>query len=210
MKSTKSTQICKICFKQIRIVGFFILFNDKQIVCNKCLNKLVTHIEKFHTLTYSCLSIYHYDETIKSLLFQLKGCNDFELAPIFLYRFSNELHIKYHNYYLVPAPSYFKEDENRGFNHVIEIFRCLKLPYIPIIKKSRYYKQSEHNKTNRNDVADVLCIDNKYSVSGLNILIVDDVFTTGSTVSSMIKLLEPLNPKKIKVLVMSKTVLEAI
>ena len=41
--------------------------------------------------------------------------------------------------------------------------------------------------------------------SGKKVLIVDDVFTTGSTVNAMIDLIKPKNPKKIKILVMSKT-----
>jgi len=44
--------------------------------------------------------------------------------------------------------------------------------------------------------------------TGDKILIVDDVFTTGATVQGIIKLVKTLNPKKIRVLVMSKTFLK--
>ena len=39
-----------------------------------------------------------------------------------------------------------------------------------------------------------------------NILIVDDVFTTGSTIRAAIDLVKQAKPKNIKVLVMAKTV----
>jgi predicted amidophosphoribosyltransferase len=51
-----------------------------------------------------------------------------------------------------------------------------------------------------------LIIENGEQIRDKKILIVDDVFTTGSTVKSMIRLLERYKPKKIQILLLSKTI----
>ena len=72
------------------------------------------------------------------------------------------------------------------------------------IKKTKSMKQSDLSASERHKIKDYLTIDN-VDFSLKKILIVDDVYTTGSTVRAMIDLLKTKNPKKIKVLVMSKT-----
>ena len=43
------------------------------------------------------------------------------------------------------------------------------------------------------------------SLENHDVLIVDDIYTTGSTMKAAINLVEKLNPKEIKVLVLAKT-----
>ena len=88
------------------------------------------------------------------------------------------------------------------------IFNCLKLPYLPIVEKSFDYKQSELTVGARKEALSKLRLIDKTKLYGKKILIVDDVFTTGATVQGIIKLVKTLNPKKIRVLVMSKTFLK--
>ena len=162
---------------------------------------------KFSVLNISCLSIYKYDDDIKTFLYQLKGCYDIELAPIFLERFAKELHYRYHDFYLVPAPSFYEDNLKREFKHVEEIFKPLNLPFLSIVEKIAPYKQADHNKSQRKDIGHYLKLKSDDKLYGKNILIVDDVFTTGSTVKAIIRLIKELEPKKIEVLVMSKTFL---
>lgn len=78
------------------------------------------------------------------------------------------------------------------------------MPMIKCIHKTEDIKQSDQTFEGRKDIKNYLKIDN-VDLSKKKILIVDDVFTTGSTVTAMIELIKSKNPKKIKVLVMSKT-----
>ena len=148
--------------------------------------------------------IYDYDEEIQGKLYQLKGCFDIELAGIFLDYFRPFLFLKFFGYVMVPAPSAKEADEERGFNHVEEIFKPLKLKMLSIIHKTKNVKQSDLNAEERKKIKDNLAIDD-VDLSNKKILLVDDVYTTGSTMQAAIKLLEELHPKKIKVLVISKT-----
>ncbi len=72
--------------------------------------------------------------------------------------------------------------------------------------KTSDFKQSSLTVNERKEVASKLEIVNGQSVKGKRILIVDDIYTTGSTVKAMISKLEPYHPKDIKVLVVAKTI----
>lgn len=185
-----------------------IFFNKHYCVCEKCENKLHPLFLKFRIGNIDALALYKYDEEIRTLLYQLKGCYDIELAEVFLDRFKDELHLLYHDYYLIPAPSSKSDDEEREFNHVQIIFKCLNLPMLPIIEKAFDYKQVELNAKARKGAIRSLKLNSKNSLYGKKILIIDDVYTTGATVLGMIELIKSLRPKKIKVLVMSKTYLK--
>jgi len=150
-------------------------------------------------------AIYEYDEEFKSLIYQFKGCYDIELAPVFLQRYKNELKFKYRDFTVVPAPSYYEDDEKREFNHVIEIFKELKIPIVKYLYKANAFKQAEHKSKDRSKIADCLCLLKNDDLSNKKLLFVDDVFTTGNTCRTCLELLKQLHPKKIEVLVMCKT-----
>ena len=57
----------------------------------------------------------------------------------------------------------------------------------------------------REKIGNYLTID-EVDLSNKKILLVDDVYTTGSTIKSMIKLVKEKGAKKVKVLIMSKTI----
>lgn len=163
---------------------------------------------KFRIDNINALAIYKYDEEIRTLLYQLKGCYDIELGEVFLDRFKDEIHYMFHDYYLIPAPSSKADDEQREFNHVKVIFQCLNLPMLSIIDKAYDYKQAELSAKERKKAIKCLKLNDNRSLYGKKILIVDDVYTTGATLCGMIRLIKTLKPKKIKVLVMSKAYLK--
>lgn len=181
--------------------------NKNVDVCRKCYEEIRPKFLKFEVMGCKGLSIYDYDDKIQALLYQLKGCFDIELANLFFGRFYRELSIRYKGYILVPAPSYKKDDETREFNHVQEIFKNLKLPMRNLIIKTKKVKQASGNIGMRRQISNFLELVEKPDLTNKKVLIVDDVFTTGSTVRAMIELLRKLHPKTIRVLVMSKTVL---
>lgn len=116
--------------------------------------------------------------------------------------------MKYKGYYVVPVPSYHLEDLKRGFNHVNEIYSRLELPILNIIEKTVNIKQAKLNKKDRRNAKKRFRINDLKIVTGKKILVVDDVYTTGSSMKAVVDLVKKGKPKKIQVLVMAKNVLK--
>lgn len=131
LKKLKSaTPICKICFKPVDEV-------KRSSICSGCFNKFEGLYETMNVEGVKLYSIYEYNDFIRQLIYQLKGCFDIEIAQVFLKRQRCYLKIKYLNYVLVHVPSSKEDDERRGFNHVREIFKSLNLKSLNVLKKKK-------------------------------------------------------------------------
>lgn len=193
-----------MCFNKIESDSITPIILPNINLCNKCFNKTNPILSDFKILGVNLFAIYPYDDFIKENLYQLKGCFDIELAPIFLSYYRNYLALKYAGYIIVPAPSSREADEKRGFNHVVEIFKSLPNKQYRCIRKIKDFKQSDLKLEERQKIQDLLAFCGNFDLKNKKILIVDDVFTTGSTIKAMINIIKKQNPKTIKVLVMSK------
>lgn len=181
------------------------LSKTKQIRCISCLDNNPPAFIKFKIHNVKAIAIYKYNDSMKELIYQLKGCFDIELAEVLLYPFHKELKMLFYNYYMVFIPSNKEDDETRGFNHVKEIFKYIGLPFLEILEKKNKVKQSDRNFVQRKLIKYDLKVINIELVKNKKILIVDDVCTTGSTLKAAINLIKCGKPKDIKILVLSKT-----
>lgn len=172
-------------------------------MCYECFKKFEPFEKELKIDGRKVEILYVYNDFFKENLFKLKGCDDIELASIFLEYRLRILQFKYMNYFIVPAPSSVEDDERRGFNHVVEIFKRLNRPILQIIRKKISFKQSDFDKENREQIIDKLEVINGDQIKRKNVLIVDDIITTGSTIRSIIKLLSKYKPKSIRILVLA-------
>ncbi len=175
-------------------------------MCPECERKFIPRFRKFDIKEIPGMTLYDYDSNIRGLLYQFKGCYDVELANLFLSKYKWGLHMLYQNYVIVPAPSLKEDNEKRGFNHVQKIFENINLPIKNIITKKGSFKQTKNTKKERKNIKKHLFLEDAESIRGKKVLIVDDVYTTGSTMKSLIALVKECKPKKIRFLVMSKTI----
>ena len=198
------TRVCKICFKDIKDNSINSFLGRKYSLCPKCYEKLEPKFVNFKVDGIQGVAIYEYNEDLKGLIYQFKGCYDYELREIFLDRFKMVLKLKFYDYLAVPAPSYKDDDLVRQFNHVEEASKGLNIPILKVIEKTERVKQSDRHKNERSDIGSYLRINTDKSLKGKKVLLVDDIYTTGSTIKACLKLLKTLQPKKIKVLVLCK------
>ena len=169
------------------------------------MKKLSPKFIKFNHGNIKCLAVYEYDNEMKSLIYQFKGCYDIALSEVFIDRFKRELYYLYKGYIVIPIPSYKSEDLKREFNHVVEMFSSLNLPIMRIIEKTENIKQSSLKKNERANISKYLKMSDIETVRNKKVLLVDDIHTTGSTIQACIDLIKQGEPKDIKVLVIAKT-----
>ncbi len=193
---------CKICFAEYykTTLGELVFGSE---ICSSCLTKMKPCFLRFKLKDFSGLAIYPYDEMLKTLIFQFKGGKDYELKDIFLKPYSKYLRSKYRNYIMVPIPSVKESDEARGFNHVEAIFEILNLPICHALYKTGNIKQANQPLSKRKKITEHLFVKNDVNLTNLDILIVDDVLTTGNSVFRAIQLVQKMHPKSIKILVLS-------
>ena len=182
---------------------FHILTNYQ--ICMNCYHEIKPAFIRFKVGKYKALAIYEYDDRIKKLLYQFKGCFDIEIFDVFLSRYARELRLIYDGFIMVHIPSYKEDDEIREFNHVEEMFKILKLKSLNVLVKTKKVKQANLSFKERKEIKNILDINNGEALRNKKVLIVDDVYTTGSTMAAAISLIEQYHPKKIAILVMSKT-----
>lgn len=152
---------------------------------------------------YPLRILYSYNDFFKSLLFQYKGQYDLVLKDAFLSLFLDELKEKYKDYIIVVAPSSKEDNLKRGFAPMEEIAKSVFDCVFNGLYKVTHYKQSDYSYEQRRQVKDKILIKNKEMLFDKNVLILDDVLTSGATLKTCLNLVLTCHPKKIELMVLS-------
>ncbi len=197
---------CLYCNTNIfTVVNFFRI--NKLFLCKNCFQKLIIINKDVIIKNQKIHVIYGYNKIIKKLIIDLKVKNKFCIANKILMIFKKELVKKYQSYNIITAPSYYLNDYKRGFNHVKSIFSILELPFLDLAYKTKNQKQALQNLKTRDQICDIININNGSQITNKNILIVDDVLTTGATLLSLKYKIQQYNPKKVKLLIVSRKII---
>ncbi len=112
---------------------------------------------------------------------------------------------------IISVPISKKRLKTRGYNQSLLIARKIaeqtKLELVNncLIKTKNIIEQSKLNKEDRiQNIQGVYELKNKQLIENKKILLIDDIYTTGSTVNECSKILRQGNPKKIGILVLAK------
>ena len=111
---------------------------------------------------------------------------------------------------IVPIPVSKKRQKERGYNQseliAKEISKKMQIPYNNVLIKSRnIIEQSKLNKEDRHkNIKGVYDLKNKEIIKNKKVILLDDIYTTGSTVNEASKILKQGNVKTISVLVLAK------
>lgn len=198
---------CVVCNTKFHSFSITNLISKNKIkLCEKCKSELNPKYLKFSHKTIKISAIYEYNQKFKELIYLFKGCYDYELFEVFLSPCLSYLKLRYFDYKLVCVPSTKKDDETRGYNHVKTIFSSLNLPILDLLMKSVDFKQSDLDYKTRQESINNFKLKSHMDLSKFNILLVDDIYTSGTTIEACYNLLKSLHPKNIKVLVLAKTI----
>ena len=115
---------------------------------------------------------------------------------------------------IIPVPLHAKRERARGFNQATLIARelsratSLSLDEVSLVrnKHTNRNRAGMDAKGRRDTVADAFCVTHPALLAGERVLLVDDVFTTGATVSSCASVLLDAGAKEVFVLTIARPV----
>lgn len=198
---------CLICFDNLnKQTSLFHLFYQPTL-CLKCLNKFVIYNQRHLYQNYPIVILYYYNDFFKKILFQYKGQGDYALKDAFFNSFP-ELKHEYRNHLIVIVPSSKKDNLKRGFNPNEMLVKNFSNNIFTGLFKVTDYKQTKQN--DRSQVSKIIRIENGERLFNQDIVIFDDVITSGNTIMTCAKIIESYHPKSITLLVMASNQLNEL
>lgn len=141
------------------------------------------------------LAIYRYEENMKDYFSRYKFMGDYCLRKTFQKDIKNNLKPFFKKgYTIVPVPLSEERLVERGFNQVEGLIEGI--PYQDIFEKRDIKKQSSKTRKERLSQDNAFCLKKGIDVPD-KIIIVDDIYTTGSTLYHMVQLLEAIGIKEV-------------
>lgn len=192
---------------------------NKNYLCDNC-NKIIKSIEKNNIDVYERnfdkhLYIFKYEGIIRKKIIDYKFGDKAYLYKTFQKIILNNKKVcDFINSYdiIIPVPIHNKRKMERGYNQSLLIIKemtryieNIKIDKDTLVKKVNVERQSSLSKKDRTkNIIGAYYVKNKKNIEGKNVLIFDDVFTTGSTVDECAKVLKESGTKNIGVFTIAK------
>lgn len=189
---------------------------SKAYLCSKCKLKL-KRILKLNTITYkdkyfdSHTYLFKYEEGIRDKLLKYKFRDHSYLYKFFSEIVINNCNLKRNYDIILPVPIHKKRKQKRGYNQseliAKEIAKNINIEYSNkvLIKVVNTVPQSTLNQTQRmNNVLGIYKVINSQMIDKKRILLIDDIFTTGSTVNECAKVLKQNGAQSVNILTIAK------
>lgn len=208
-------------------ISDFILFTLKnEQLCQQCKDKLVSldayttcsgcsKVQSGSELCRDCIkwkelypdyvnnhqAIYGYDAFAKEIIEQFKFTGDCETACLFkddIKSFFSNIKKKT---IVVPIPLSLTSYSSRGFNQTELLLEAADVNYSSLLEnKYQIEKQSKKNRAERLKTPQPFAVKEQYKtvIQGSNIILADDIYTTGRTIFHAVELLKRYEPASIK------------
>lgn len=214
-KSINDKYICNTCFSKLeriedpvcRICNKSLSHNPDLTICNECARDS-RNFEKSK-------SLFSYRGTVKRIIHDYKYCNKTYYYKLFSYLLIEYMkENRYINFdYITAVPLHKIKQRNRGFNQsgllAKQIGKYFNIPYIDTLKRNNNTeKQSNLSKyarqKNLKNVFDIANNKIPNLLDNADILIIDDIFTTGTTVDECSKILKQHGVNRVFVLTLAR------
>lgn len=186
------------------------LLNTENVICDKCYNSIqlldeskvhFKYDKRFNSKElisgFTSLYVYKKDKEIQEILHQFKYNKRYRIGIKLgaeLARIRRHTITGYNIDLIIPVPLHNLKKAERGYNQSFYIAKGLskelKINYAMGILKRKRYTESQTSKNisdRQSNVEDAFVVKHKKPVKGKNILLVDDVITTGATISECAK-----------------------
>lgn len=177
-------ETCRICCRPFQQIEEKFRRND---LCHDCVRW--EEDPEWQGFLDKNTSIFYYNEFLKEVVAKFKFRGDYVLAKVFAEFFKEEL--KRHDTDLfVPIPLSEERLYERGFNQAEALIMESGLSPSPILTRFHSEKQSKKTRSERIHLPQVFQVSPDTHLSGKKILLIDDIYTTGSTLRHAAKLLK--------------------
>ncbi|WP_044896015.1 ComF family protein [Bacillus alveayuensis] len=163
--------------------------------------------EGFQGVLLKNRSVYLYNDFMKEVLSRFKFRGDAILSEIFRTSLQDarKRYFPQHDFLLLPIPLSQKRLYERGFNQAKLLAQLLDLPIIEPLTKLDSEKQSKKSRIERISIANMFSLKNSHEVKERHIIIIDDLYTTGTTIRHAAKLLKEAGAKSIQSLTLIRS-----
>ncbi|PAB59373.1 ComF family protein [Anaeromicrobium sediminis] len=202
--TTEKYSLCKNCHKKVNWVNNTCEKCGKIISIDNTINRCFDCINSKHLFQKNIACVLYDDNTKKlvhNLKFNKKTYLAYHMAEIMSDKLlESNLEIDY----MIPVPLHKNKKRKRGFNQSELLCKYMSektniiADYKTLIKCNETLEQNKLNKMERQkNLKDAFQVRNNPNMINKNILLVDDVFTTGNTIDACCGSLNRLKPKNI-------------
>lgn len=206
----KNFSLCEDCFKKLDIINM--------PKCKKCGDSMGQNLycEACYNKSYSFdrnISLCYYTDISSNIIKRFKYSNKRYLAEYIVNLMVENLEIPKDTDYVTYVPSSKAGKKERGYNQTEDMAKLFSektgIPLLEILGKNEgFSNQASLDKKGREENlknAFYTILDDKNIIKNKNILLIDDVFTTGTTLSRCADTLKRLKPKSIITMTFAKT-----
>lgn len=205
---------CRACWEKTRI------FSGTETLCCKCGRFLQSEPSNVQTFCHRCdkhfydaasaVGLYEYALSASILNLKREPFVSKRLSKLFVSRFHNSAFQSATK--ILPVPLSKKRFLERGFNQAIVLAEILaeqiRIPLDPqtLVRQihTPVHRAAMDNKAREKSVKDAFEVKRPKFVEGENILLVDDIFTSGATVSNCAKALKEKGARHVYVLTVAR------
>ena len=159
-------------------------------------------------------SVFQFNSTVQNLIHNMKY-NEMTKISEYLGKYTKEYLNTFHPFskidIITPIPLHKVKKRSRGFNQsefltrvISEQMNWTHIPNLILRKKFTETQTKLSKKQREENVSNAFKLNPKFNIENKDILIIDDVFTTGATINSACKLLKNHNANKIYVLTIAR------
>jgi len=172
---------CLLCDRELhQSIGWKELFLNTlpKTICPRCEQRF-QRIEQQQE--EGVVSLFHYNEAMKDYLHCYKFLHDILLAKVFNKIIHDQL--KDETRLIIPIPMHPESLKQRTFAHIDELLKAATIPFTHHLTKLSTEQQSLKTREERLKTPQQFEVINQPAIKDKNLLVVDDIYTTGTTLN---------------------------
>lgn len=189
---------CRICSRPFQLIEERFRHDD---LCNDCVRW--EEDPEWHGFLDRNIAILHYNDFLKEVIAKFKFRGDYLLVKVFAALFKEELQ-KHEIDLFVPIPLSEERLYERGFNQAEALLIEAGLTPSTILTRVHSEKQSKKSRSERIHLPQVFQISAGADFAGKKVILIDDIYTTGSTIRHAAKLLKGAGAESIQSLTIAR------